>query len=627
MLEVRSIGKRREVALSSLPPGLQAKWHRQQPLGDLREQVAERAAQIEDERSAGKRKNRSRRQNIPWTAAECEARHAEFSRKPTPIQAEARRRLDAVHFFDSFGATAAPMKDRYEIAAGKAGVSIGTLRNWVVMCANLDPADWLVALAPAPRGGQRKRSEISSDAYDWIKAEYFKLSQPSLLPIYRRAQEMAPAQSWALPSYYTVKRLIQTEPIWFHKLTREGQEALEAMHPKQRRTYRDIGLHEIWVCDGRKADVFCRFQDGTIDRPIVIAWEDVRSRMILGYQIARTESADAIRLALKTAAEKCRAIPEYALFDNSRAFASKLLTGGTPNRFRGKVKEEEIPGILKLMGIRVMWALPFSGRSKPIESTFRHFAEAERRLEGAYCGNRPDARPEDCDPAKAVPIERYRKLLDQTIAHYHARAHRGDAMDGRSPREVYEALLPQCAPRQPTREQLRLCLLAAQSVKLAPDDGAVSPPLTGNRYWSEPLNELPRDRAYVVRFNPENAADPVAVYDGERFICEAPLLARTGFRDQEAAKAHARARGQFVKSRKQQAAAHLKMAKARSWGMAPDVPDPLQAEVAEAVLPAPNVVALVRPTRNYVAPAKSKQPIVPGDEILEIIANADKRRA
>ncbi len=200
-------------------------------------------------------------------------------------------------------------------------------------------------------------------------------------------------------------------------------------------------------------------------------------------------------------------------------------------------------------------------------------------------------------------------------------------MDGRSPREVYEALLPQCAPRQPTREQLRLCLLAAQSVKLAPDDGAVSPPLTGNRYWSEPLNELPRDRAYVVRFNPENAADPVAVYDGERFICEAPLLARTGFRDQEAAKAHARARGQFVKSRKQQAAAHLKMAKARSWGMAPDVPDPLQAEVAEAVLPAPNVVALVRPTRNYVAPAKSKQPIVPGDEILEIIANADKRRA
>ncbi len=371
------------------------------------------------------------------------------------------------------------------------------------------------------------------------------------------------------------------------------------------------------------ADLFCRWEDGKISRPIVIPWMEVRSRFILAYVIARTESADSIRLVFKEAAEKCGVIPEEVLVDNSRAFASKLLTGGAPTRFRFKIKEEEVPGIFTLLGIEVIFASPYRGQSKPIESFFRQFAEAEKRFDGAYCGNRPDARPEDCDSAKAVPIEQYRKLLEEALAEYHARPHRGNAMEGRSPRKVYETLLPQCAPRQPTREQLRLCLLAAERVRLDRDTGAVR--LMGNRYWSEALSELPRDHDYVVRFNPEDATAPVAVYEGERFICEAPIGARTGFRDREAAKTHARGRGQFLKARRDEAAAHQKMSKARAWSTPPDVPDALQAKVAKAVLPAPNIVTLVRPERNY-RPGEPKEPIISRDRILETILNR-KRRA
>jgi hypothetical protein len=495
----------------------------------------------------------------------------------------------------------------------------------VGVCRNLDPGDWPVALAPGHEGSECN-AEISPAAYEWIKAEYFKLSRPEVMHVYRRARRLAPEQGWTLPSYSTVNRRLKGEPYWFRVFMREGEEALRSLYPRQQRDYSMLRLHEIWCCDGRKADVFCRWEDGAIGRPIVIPWMEVRSRTILGHVIARVESADSVRLAFKAAADKCHAIPEFALLDNSRAFASKLLTGGAPNRFRFKVKEEDIPGILTLLGVRVIWALPYSGRSKPIESFFRHLAEAEKRFDGAYCGNRPETRPEDCNPANAVPIGQYRSLVRETFEAYHHQPHRGDAMGGRSPHQVYQEELAQCRPRQPTREQLRLCLLPAERVRLDRNTGGVR--VMGNRYWSESLTELPRDRDYVVRFNPEDAAEPVAVYDGERFICEAAMWGRTGFRNREAAQASALGRRQFEKGRREQAAAHRKMSKARTWSTVPDVPDPLQAEIAEAVLPTPKVVTLLRPERNY-RPEGDGKPIISDDEISEIreILLNQKRRA
>ncbi|WP_245528436.1 transposase domain-containing protein [Gluconobacter morbifer] len=42
-------------------------------------------------------------------------------------------------------------------------------------------------------------------------------------------------------------------------------------------------------------------------------------------------------------------------------------TGGIPNRFRFKVKEDEPVGIMTQLGVEVHWTTPYSGQSKPIE--------------------------------------------------------------------------------------------------------------------------------------------------------------------------------------------------------------------------------------------------------------------
>ena len=79
-------------------------------------------------------------------------------------------------------------------------------------------------------------------------------------------------------------------------------------------------------------------------------------------------------------------------------FANKWLTGGTPTRFRFKVREDDALGVLPQMGVKVHWATPAHGQAKPIERTFRDFAEdiaLHPAFAGAYVGHKPDAKPED----------------------------------------------------------------------------------------------------------------------------------------------------------------------------------------------------------------------------------------
>ena len=603
--------------LSSLPIPLQVKWHDQQPHADLREAVTEHASLIEEERRTGQRKNRSRFLNLPWTEAERQERHTAFEKLPNSAQAKAKKeRLPAVQRFHSFDGSDVPLKQRYALVAREAGKSVDAIRNWVGLCKNQRPDDWFVALAPKHRGPQ-PRAEISRECLDFIEAEFFKLSEPSLKPIYRRAKVLAQKHGWKLPGYHAVKKMLHGRPHWFWVLKREGPTAFANLYPSQRRDYSTLKLHEMWCSDGHKADVFVRWPDGTVTRPMIVAWIDLRSRVCLACEVGRVENADLIRITFKKAAEKVKALPEAVYVDNGRGFMSKLLTGGMQARFRFKVREEDPLGIFILLGIEVTAALPYNARAKPIESFWRTLAEMDRRFDGAYVGNRPGARPEDCDPRNAVPIERYLATIKEALAIYHAQEHRGDAMDGRSPSAIYEELLAKTPVRSPTREQLRLAMLAAEQVKLDANDGCVR--LLENRYWTEALSSLPRNVHYTVRFNPEDATDPVAVYRGDVFQCEAKLIERTGFRNQEAAKDHARAHRRHLRSLKDQDQAGRDKARAAAWTPAP-------ADGAAAALPAPKLIRPVRPEKDYSPKTKEPTPI-PRDQVRRIFVETYRPKA
>lgn len=568
--------------------------------------------------------------------AQREALWEDFDRKPKGIKDKAQRNLEVVLLYESMKREGIPQSAilaQLQAKVGTKGLSAPQVWRLRKRVAGHDRADWLPLLAPDYKG-RTVLADFTEEAWLRFVAEYGRTTQPALAPILRRLREEGRTRGWQIPCDETVRARWNALPQWRKVFLRQGPEALERMHASQRRDYSGLTVNGLWCADGHKADFFVRFPEANgkerIARPILVGWVDLRSRVLMGFAVGQVESADLIRAALKQAIDTAGVIPQAALMDNGRGFASKLLTGGIPNRYRFKVKEEEVPGILTCMGIEVIWALPGRGQSKPIErwwGTLTSNLKARPELSKAWCGNRPDARPEDFDPKNAVSLELFLAVLSEEINAYHARGHRGDSMHGKSPREVYDDHIAKTPCRQPTAAQARLLLLAAERVKLNPSDHAIT--ILENRYWCEDLAALDPRGQYTARFNPENARDPLALYLGERYLFDVPLREAVGFRDQEAAKAHAKARTNFRKARKAQARAYADMRSAEDW-----TPGPAPAENSPkpTPLPAPPVVSMVRPQIEMprtkpVEADEQEENLLPLEEMNRRLAEARRKRA
>lgn len=243
------------------------------------------------------------------------------------------------------------------------------------------------------------------------------------------------------------------------------------------------------------------------------------------------------------------------------------------------------------MGITVEWAEPYSGQSEPIERFFRDYADnVDKRYPGAYCGNKPDARPDDCDPKNAVPIADYIAMAEGWFVQFNEQAHSGDAMNNRSPKQVYEERIAHSTVRTPTNSQLRLCLMSAERVQLQGKRQFVK--IMGNVYWCEALAALPSKGPYTARYNPDDAFADIQLYDGEMLICAVPLPEKTGFRDKVAAKAHSRERNAYIRNAKKADEALRSSIKLRDdWVEVSPDPDDESFE-------APSIKRLVHPKRQ-----------------------------
>ena len=489
-----------------------------------------------------------------------EAAWAWYDALPSTIKDRAAQRLDALLRIDTL---------RRRVGAGPAvraiaeekSVSVATLHNWRALVRGIARADWLPALAPAPRGGGSLRKVPVSEAFwDTFRADYLRLSQPSFTSCYRRTCDIARAEGWEVPNERTLRRRVDAISDSVKTLARKGRDATKAMYPAQERDRSCFHAMQAVNVDGHKWDVFCLYPDGTVARPLMVAFQDLYSGMFVAWRMARSENKDDVRLCLGDMIETY-GIPEDCYLDNGRAFASKWMTGGTANRYRFKVKAEEPDGILTQLGVRIHWTTPYAGQSKPIERGFRDFAgdiAKHPAFEGAYTGNSPDAKPENYG-SRAVPIELFTRIVNQEIGKHNARPNRDTRVcAGKfSFQDVFDASYRASPIRQATPEQVRMFMLMAEGVRPRQRDGSIH--LLGNRYWNEKLHEH-RGRLLTVRFDPENVQQDLAVYmqDGT-LLCIAELIEAVGFNDTNAAREHAQARKAYLRATRERLEAERKM--------------------------------------------------------------------
>jgi len=467
-----------------------------------------------------------------------------YERQPEHKKTEAKRRLRVLLAVEQFVAHGTPRTPAITMVAAEGKLSRQTIYNWAALVAAIPRAHWLPRLAPRHAGRREERAECHPAAWEWLKGVWLRPQAPDFEDSWRQLVRVAAAQGWALPSKRTLHRRLMALPLTSRVYHRASPEAVKRMLPAQQRDRSVFHALQAVNLDDHKVDVFVRWPDGKVGRPHLEAVQDIYSGMILAWRIDRSENTQAIRLAIGDVVEEF-GIPEHFWFDNTRAAANKAITGGQPNRFRFKVREEDPAGLIELLGATVHFATPYHGQAKPIERAFREVAGTwakDMRFAGAYTGNSPMAKPADYG-SHAVPLAQFIEVIAERVTEHNARPGRTSAVcAGRSFAatfaESYAAAAARGLIKKAAPAQRHMFLLAAETLKIRQEQPALH--FHGNRYFADFMLEMPGARV-VARFDADALHAPIQVYDlAGRHLGEAECLEAVGFNDVAAAREYAR---------------------------------------------------------------------------------------
>ena len=507
-----------------------------------------------------------------------------YDKQPDKKKNVARERakiLDNIAALEASGESKTAIKT---LMKQRCGVSMGTLYNWQALVAGVDRADWVYYLMPR-HVGRTGGVECPPEVWDHIRSNYLRAGEPTVAQCYREAKEFAESKGLDIPSERTLERRLLAIDETTRVFWRQGRDALDRLYPAQERDY--SMLHALWGVngDGHKADVTVDWGDGWIGRPMIVVYQDLYSTKYLSWRVDKSENENLIRLAFGDLVERW-GIPQYYLTDNGRAFAAKGMTGGAATRFRYKVKPDDPEGLLKQMSIDIHFATPHHGQSKKIERSFGDIARdiwRKAAFDGAYTGNSPENKPYNYG-TKAVPLATFLAVLKAGIDSHNARLGRtGGNCNGRSFDQTFADSYATAPIVKATADQRRLWLLKSEAVTASSVDGVIR--LQKNRYHADFLTNLRGDKV-VCRYDPDNMQAPLHVYglDG-RYFGAADCIEKTGFADADAAQEFHRTKRQWLRAKKEIAAAEraLKPSELAAMMTPVDAPEPPETRVIRPI--------------------------------------------
>lgn len=502
---------------------------------------------------------------------------APFDKATEKQREDAKHKLELVVAVADLKANGMPLMESLAFVAKQRNEHIGSLKRWYYKVRSFERSDWLPLLLDK-HNSQRTgaRAEFTEAAWDFFKADYFRNERPQFGSCYERLKRAAREQDWVIPSASSIKRKIQREiPKVQQVYLRDGENALSQYYPAMQRSVADLEAMEWINGDGYQHNVFVQWHNGDIVRPKTWIWQDIRTRKILAYRVDLSENSDSIRLSLMDLIWKY-GIPKKCTIDNTRAAANKWMTGGVKNRYRFKVKEDEVTGIIPLLGIELHWtSIQFGkghGQAKPVERAFAQgglgeLIDKHPKLAGFYTGSGVEDQPDNYNGGKAgASYEDFILALEDGIRTFNEREGREtEICQGvYSFSQVFERDYAEARIRKATNEQMRILMLMSEAVSLK-KDGTFELDVGGkvhnrrNRYICTDLIGSPHKKV-IVKFDPQDLHNKVWVYSPEMiYLGEAECTDKVAFGDKAAGREHDKARKQWVKAQKLAAKAQQTM--------------------------------------------------------------------
>jgi putative transposase len=536
----RKEGKRYEILLISLPESIKVKYwleHHNLQRSDL--PVVN-----------------GNQENLPFDHETYEILADSYNRKAASTKAEAQRRVLILDEYFRLLMGGFKKEAALDIVANRhEKISRATLWRWESEVDKHPRRYWEILLVTKHVG--RSRCEIPPEAWHYFRKEYGQLSEPDATVIYHETLKQAKAKGWGeLPSCKTFIRrwksdVHENEQI----LARKGKKALKEHLPHLKLDYNSLVIHELWESDGRIADVFCEWPDGSVSRPWVVLVREVKCRRTLAIRVYTTLNVSLVIETFRAAIIRTGTTPEEAKFDSGTEFSNHALTGGQKSPYRHAIPASEQPlGILTLMGVKIRWATPNHGQAKPMERLWNIVANyVDKYFTGAYTGRNSVERPEDCDPKKAIPIEEYLKRLQYVIEAYEngelGIVHRGHGMNGKTPAQLYEELIQKHQSRPASSAHLNMMrpMVFRRTLDRHLTFTLTIPGYGQVQYEIDNNPEVKRGYKYDIRPDAQDPKQPALVHEGMRYIGKASYKDFTPVLDENAGSEITKRRNALIK--------------------------------------------------------------------------------
>jgi len=269
------------------------------------------------------------------------------------------------------------------------------------------------------------------------------------------------------------------------------------------RDWSNVTAGSVWVCDHAQIDVLCLSDKSKAKRektlaPWYTAWRDFKTgKHLSGDLYEDSPNSDHILQTFYYAALKF-GLPETILIDNGKDFRSKDVTGG---RKSSKLDAVKATSTMSLLGIKVIFALPYNAQSKPIERDFKNIKEwFSKMLPGYRGGNileRPEKLKHEIYSGKILTFTAFKPLFETFINEVlNKMPSKGKALNGLSPDDLWNK--ENIIKRRVDKESLKLCCMRSSKAMTIGRHG-IKDSEFGVTYFDEWLWNHPRTKVYLRR--------------------------------------------------------------------------------------------------------------------------------
>jgi len=390
------------------------------------------------------------------------SKSAELLDIPVRKREQALRRSGLIASFEKFAADflrgSGNRTDAIMLYCSSNNIAVRTFERWLERYRS----EGLLGLVDSRGKGRFLSQTISPAAWELFKSMFLTPQQRSVKLCWQNVCYVNKSENkgWTIPSLgYLYKHIENSIPLFVRVLHREGMAAYEAKcAPFLQSDPDSVEPGQIYVGDHHELNCYIRHRNQWV-RPWITAWEDMRSRKIVGWHFSVAPNQTTILRAFKMAVEKDGA-PDSVKIDNGRDYDSALFTGVTKKQRRvlakGYLDEPFVAGLYAMMGIAVSFAIPYHPQSKPLERFFDTLDCQFTKTFPTYCGKDSGRKPENLNEylktqkaiSEADTLESFGEIASQYIEVYNHCAHGGLGMEGRSPANVLQTrqsrrLLPQ----------------------------------------------------------------------------------------------------------------------------------------------------------------------------------------